>query len=354
MQVIRWVQRRIRAGGFTFAVLWACALSSQEGLIYQDPYVDFLWEAPLNDSEVASYEGPVEALLRGFETETGGVIEPGTHARVALKVYTASGAGLSTPQGLVSALADALERRGYQRENIFIVDYDTRGLRATGYIGPLSVGSYRFDGMPVIALDEGEHFDKIWFYDNALPPRRPRSFSSSPILAEERSNILSEEERRSYLPTPLFLETDFWINLPMFTDHPVMTVNGALVNASLLAVSNNERFLKSRATGPVAVAEIAAIPEIREKWLFSIVSLDTFQYIGGPSFNAHYTRSEPRLWLSTNPTALDALALDRINQARKEMGFDAVNLKHPLFEYAEALGLGYADDSRLQVVQVAP
>ncbi|MGB0372508.1 MAG: DUF362 domain-containing protein [Opitutales bacterium] len=337
-----------------FCGLWASLAWAQEGLIYQDPYAEFLWETQVAAEVPDSYKSSVEALLQAYEAQAGERINPGDTGRVALKLYTASGAGLSTPQALVSALGDALQARGFERKNIYLVDYDSRGLKAAGYVAPLSVGSYTFDGMPVIALDEGAYFNDIWFYDNALPPRRPRSFSSSPILEEERSNIVTEEERRSYLPTPLFLDTDFWINLPMFTDHAVMTMNGALVNATLRSVSNAERFLKSRATGPVAVAEIAAIPELREKWKFSIASLSAYQYIGGPRFNAHYTRSEPVLWLSTNPTAMDAMALELVNQARKEMGFDAVNLKHPLFEYAEALGLGFADESRLQVISVEP
>ena len=131
-----------------------------------------------------------------------------------------------------------------------------------------------------------------------------------------------------------------------------MMVNGSLVNATLHGVSNAERFLKSPASGPVAVAEIGAIPELREKWKFTLMSLEVYQFIGGPHFNAHYTRSEPTLWLSTNATILDALALEKINGARKEMGFDIVSLKHPLFEYAEALGLGFSNQGFLKRIQV--
>ena len=328
--------------------------SAQEGFLFQDPHASFLWQAELASFGEGAYQSSVDALLEAYEAQAGEPLKPGETGKVALKVYSASGGGLSTPKALVKALAVALEQRGFERENITIVDNYTRGLRAAGYIAPLSVGSYRFEGMPVAALEEGLFEDPIWFYDNALPPRRPRSFSSSPVLEEERSDILTEEERRSYLPTLLFLDVDFWINLPVITDHPGMTLNGALVNATLHAVSNNERFLRSRATGPVAVAEIGAIPELREKWKLNILSLEGYQYIGGPKYNAHYVRSEPLLFLSTNATALDALGLKRINSARKEMGFDAVDMTHPMFEYAEALGLGFADDGRIEVIEVSP
>ena len=354
LQDIRWFRKLLI---HTYlGVLLGCSVPAfaQEGFLFQDPHAAFVWQAELGAFEELDYQQSVNALLNAYEKQAGEPLKPGETGKVALKVYTASGAGLSTPQSLVKALAVALEQRGFARENILIVDNYTRGLRAAGYIAPLSVGSHSFEGMPVAMLEDGQYENPIWFYDNALPPRRPRSFSSSPVLEEERSNILSEEERRSYLPTPMFLDADFWINLPVVTDHPVMTLNGTLVNATLHAVSNNERFLKSRATGPVAVAEIGAIPELREKWKFSILSLEGYQYIGGPTYNAHYVRSEPLLFLSTNPTALDAMALDRINGARKEMGFDAVDMTHPMFEYAEALGLGFADESRIEMIAVKP
>jgi hypothetical protein len=94
---------------------------------------------------------------------------------------------------------------------------------------------------------------------------------------------------------------------------------------------------------------MAAIPELRETWRFTIVSLESYQYIGGPLFHSLYTVSEPRLWLSADPVLLDALMLDRINAARKHAQFVPImGDDRRLLEYCERLGVGTAQPTAVQ------
>ena len=225
------------------------------------------------------------------------------------------------------------------KEKIFLVGLNGQRLRFTGYLPSLVTGKSAFDGHPVYVLESERYFDPVWFYDSPLPSR------FDPILAEKSVEAFDpettlEQDRKSFLATPLFVDADFWINLPVYTDHTVLGVNGALVNATLWNASNTARFFRSPASAPAAVAEMSAIPELRGTWMFTLASLERYQFIGGPWFNSLYTISEPRLWLGTDPVLMDALMLERINRHRLREGFKAVSDDIRTLEFASILGVG--------------
>lgn len=326
-----------------------------------------LWEVALPPLQAGAsaamsspdrYAGPVESLLREFETKVGRRLTPGEKAKVGLKIYAESGPGLATPQPLVRAVIEALMRRGYTRENIFLVGLNQLRLRLTGYLPNDPLLAPPFAGHPFFVLESGRFYDPVWFYDSPLPSRFDPILSGrqdmAPDFDMDRPGVLipkadRDADRKSFLATPLFLEADFWINLPVYTDHEALGVNGALVNATLWNASNTSRFFRSTRSAPAAVAEMAAIPELRQTWAFTLATLEQWQFVGGPGYNALYTRGDPRLWLGTDPVQMDALMLTRINQARREEGFDPISAEIRTLEFAETLGVG----SRLVVEPVA-
>jgi hypothetical protein len=313
------------------------------------PPAPIVWESQLADYSEATYAAAVERLFADFEATNGaGSLRPGPRGSVGLKIYTDSGAGLNTPTALVHAVIDALVRRGFAAQKIFLVGLNQSRLRETGYLPALSKGGSSFAVHPVFVLESGRFYDTQWFYDSPLPARFAPGVLEQQAAPENEAGG-SGADRKSFLATPLFLEADFWINLPVYSDHPVLGINGALVNATLWNASNTQRFFRSSANAPAAVAEMAAIPELRESWRFTIVSLECYQYIGGPLFHSLYTVSEPKLWLSSDPVLLDALMLERFNVARKHDGFlPLMGDDRRLLEYSEKLGLGTAQPKAVQ------
>jgi hypothetical protein len=315
-----------------------------------------VWEARLASFDREYYDRAVEALMEKYEAAARlnpamRPLAPGAKKRVGLKVYTDSGQGLATPIPLVQAVIAALERRGFENKNVFLVGLNQLRLRMTGYLPSLVTGQTPFVGNPVYVLESGRYYDPVWFYDSPLPER------FDPIFAAQQTKQYSntstkDEDRKSFLATPLFLDADFWINLPVYTDHPVLGVNGALVNATLWNASNTARFFRSPANAPAAVAEMSAIPELRETWVFTIASLEIYQYIGGPFFNSLYTASEPYLWLSTDPVMLDALMRDRMNRWRRRDGFQDISDDIRTLEFAEALGVGSTRTKDARIIHV--
>ncbi|HVS52790.1 MAG TPA: DUF362 domain-containing protein [Opitutaceae bacterium] len=310
-----------------------------------------VWEARLSKFDDASYEKQVEALFEQFETATGRRLAPGPKKKVGLKIYTDSGPGMATPVPLVKGVIAALERRGYSHQNIFLVGLNALRLRMTGYLPSLVSGETPFNGNPVYVLESGRYYDPVWFYDSPLPQR------FDPIFAEQQTKGVSDvstrdEDRKSFLATPLFLDADFWINLPVYTDHPTLGINGALVNATLWNASNTARFFRSPANAPAAVAEMSAIPELRQTWVFTLASLEHYQFIGGPFFNSLYTVSEPVVWLSTDPVMMDALMRDQMNSLRKRSGFPLIDEEIRTLEFAETLGVGSTRTKNAKIIRV--
>jgi len=316
-----------------------------------------VYEFQLHDFTDADYRYAVEQLIAEFEQRTAHKFKPGAKHKVGLKIYADSGPGLATPFPLVRAVIAALEARGYKPGEIFLVGLNPLRLRLTGFLPSFATGEQPFPEQPMYVLESGKFYDPTWFYDSPLPSHfNPVTNDRAvEVAANGKNTTTTEEDRKSFLATPLFLDADFWINLPVYTDHPVLGVNGALVNATLWNASNTYRFFKSPATAPAAVAEMAAIPELREGWALTITSLQLYQFIGGPYFNSLYTVSEPKLWLSADPVVLDALMLDRLNAARKRTGFDPIDTEEArMLDFAAQLGVGSRDTATVPWVKVGP
>jgi hypothetical protein len=337
------------------ASIWLANLALAAGSAAPAP-APGLWEARLPVAKpgealgTEDYAPSVEGLFRAFERQAGRRLTPGEKGKVGLKLYADSGPGMATPQPLVHAVIEALERRGYSRENIFLVGLNQLRLHLTGYLPTDPRVPAPFAGHQFYVLESGRFYDPVWYYDSPLPSRfdpilsgrQDTDFvpSSGAGLDGGGKSVDRDADRKSFLATPLFLDADFWINLPVYTDHEVLGVNGALVNATLWNASNTSRFFRSNRSAPAAVAEMAAIPELRQTWAFTLASLEKWQFVGGPEYNSLYTRGEPLLWLGSDPVRMDARMEDRINAARKAAGFEPLSDEIRTLEFADVLGLG--------------
>lgn len=298
--------------------------------VQPDPAPLFL--ASFDPEHPSDLDRAIAALIAAIES-SGKPVRPESYPTIGLKVYTHSGPGLHTPHALVRSVIRALLERGYARESIFICDLDTFRLRETGFLPPLSRGGATFEGVPVIALDDPGRLDSAWYYDSPLPPKR---FGPPGVAPDEAIG----DDRKSFLPAPLLFQADYWINLPVFTDHDALGINGALANMTLWSVTNQERFFSNRVSAAAAAAEIAAIPEYRRTYGFTLASLDNVQFIGGPPYDANFAAGVPLAIASRDAVAVDRFALLRINNWRRDQGFRPVPEDLPLFRYAESLGLG--------------
>ena len=307
----------------------------------------FLFESDLGGFSQSDYSVAVNGLFSAYEKATGRRLVPAAKKKVALKIYTASGKGLATPPALVRAVRDELVRRGFARECVILVDLSEKSLRKSGYLPPFRRGNDVWEGSPVFALDTGKYYDAKWFFENPLP-------SLDAYIADAGEWDSAENDRKSFLPTPLMFDVDFWNNLPVATDNAALGVSGALANATLWNMSNQRRFLENPANAALAVVSVAAIPEFRATFELTLLSLEKYQFIGGPNFYAEYVASEPQLWLSANPVILDYLLWRRMNEMRTRRGFEPILPEPPCFAMASrgSAALGSCINSEITLIRV--
>ena len=314
-------------------------------LIAEDEKKSIVLEYNLSDFEGA-YSEAVSELLNEYEKISGQELVPESAKKVALKVNTRAGEGLSTPLHLVRATIKSLESRGFERQSVLIIDFSYFNLKNAGFYEEEKDGTFYFEGCPVLALNSFNYFEPDWYYDSPIPPLlkdRPYNQNYDFSFSDYEAYEAYEEApifRKSFLPIPLLFEVDFWINLVVGLEDPILGVDGALANASLWNVSNHLRFLANPSTAAVAVAEILGIPELNQNLKLHLVALEEFQFIGGPSYNALYSRVEPKLWMSSDPVALDRLLLDLINRERRKNGFNELPMPNLQLSYASKIGLG--------------
>ena len=295
---------------------------------------------------VDSYRAALEKLVAFSEKKGGFVLSPSVIRRIGIKIETSCAPGLQVSTSLVDGLLLLLKKRGYREDQVFLADQDLQKLKMAGFAkGPSDARNYR--GHRLFCSVDKEFFDPDWFHDSPMPPTthdRARFFLRFPTDREKRI----EEERRSYLPSLLFLGDVYWINLAVAMDSPPIGIDGASTNLSLGAIDNYQRFLHKPVLGPAATTEILAIPELWQKRAFSILDLSKFQFAGGPAFDAEFVGRDPVLLLGQNPISVDYFGLQALTSARKKRGMKPRKSEDVLiFRYAKELGLGDVKDAKL-------
>ena len=286
-----------------------------------------LIEQRLGGFEDKDYAPAVERTLAEFEARTGVGLRPAELRRCGLKVSTDGGAGLSTPKPLVRALSAALIRRGFAPGAITLCDAKQESLRQAGFLPALATESQSFEGHPVAAW---EIFAPAWAKESQL------RYENQVMPRPGAQNVPWGDARVSVLPKTLIDEVDFWINLPVLSDSKALGVHGALAAASLGNMANAERFLDNPFNASKAAVEVCAIPKLAKRNALTLLSLERYQVLGGPGFDASWCRSERALLGSANPVIIDFIGLQKINAGRTASGIETIHPEPPIFGAANA------------------
>lgn len=210
------------------------------------------------------------------------VARPGQ--KVAIKVNTLGGRGLSSNVQLVEAICERLQSAGIQAQDILIFDRDSAELERAGF--PIRMGGNRVQCYGT---------DRVGFEDT---------------LSEfgEVGSLLSRIVTR---------QCDVLINVPVLKDHDGAGVSMALKN--MYGVIHNPNKYHPNGCDPF-VADVNMLAEIRAKLRLHICDATTACYEGGPAFKPQFAWQQNALLISEDPVALDQTGWQFIERQRAATG----------------------------------
>jgi uncharacterized protein (DUF362 family) len=258
-------------------------------------------------SRATGEPSPVDGLRRLFEPTDV----------VGIKVNTLGGRGVSTRPEVALKLASWLQAAGVSADRILIWDRTDRELRAAGY--RLTAGP----GVRVRGTNED--------WDRALTEWGPSASQFARVMVEDLTAVIS---------------------VGRLKDHGLAGVSLSLKN--WYGVVNNPNKLHADACAPY-VPHLVAHPLIQDKLRLSLVDASEGQCHGGPGRAPRWAWPFEGFLASTDPVALDTVGWRILEARRLEVGLKPIRDEGREPRYiadAARLGLGVADPSRIEVVDV--
>jgi uncharacterized protein (DUF362 family) len=242
--------------------------------------------------------------------------------RIALKPNCVAGRNMSTSVQLTMALVQNLTHAGKEENDIVIWDMTNSKLKAAGY--QLNMGRKGLKCYGTDSRDVG--------YGH--------SFHVKGKVASLVTKIVESH-------------CDHSINLPILKDHSLAGVSGAMKN--YYGVVHNPNKYHDNNCDPY-VAEISALPVVKDKDVLTVMDLTWIQYHGGPGYRGEYAVRYGGIMMSPDPVAIDAIGEKIIDDYRtgNEMKTLAESGRPPKWlGTAQALGLGNADLAAIDLVEIS-
>ena len=247
----RIIKRQARVYFFLFLLLVFLSESSQQCYLFGNSIYNSQIRLDSNRSVDVyrtknagnDYKSSISKLVAAAESKGSIRLDPKIIKKICLKIERVNLLQVSCiSKRFIDGILDFLIGRGYGRDSVYLVDRDFSGFMSIGLVSRNSnMKLYR--GFRIISSMDSNYFSSSWFHDSSMPPvlhDRIKLFNNFPENLSKRL----EEERKSYLPSILFLNDYFWLNIAVLKDHVNLGVDAASANVTTGAISNHKRFLK--------------------------------------------------------------------------------------------------------------
>ena len=276
---------------------------------------------------------------------------------VGIKVC-ASGAPLfSTHPAVVDAVQAGLIEAGVRPQNIVVWDREKKLLELAGF--QARNAGYRLmwseKNYDLKAFVTSPVSGKLIYGDMLFVSKAPdvlRHEQPQPEKDKKRVFVADNLSDRSYVSNVLTHVVTKVINVPALSDHLLCGLSGALFNMTIQNLDNWRRLVQTPVNGDPSIPEAYADPRIGQKAVLNIMDGLIALYAGAPVGDANYAIHYGTLYASKDPVALDAVALKMIDQWRIKAQMEPASKTAKYLKTAFSYGLGNADLSKIEVVNV--
>jgi len=261
---------------------------------------------------------------------------------VGFKVTSAPGPVAGTRPAVVRALIESLLASGHSSRQIIIWDRRKEDLIDAGFNRLAEELGVRCVGLDTAGWDPNKAYEspvpgKLVYGDFEFGQRESPAGGGKIGRKSHVSRLLTHEITRIVTVAPLL-------------NHHQLGVYGHIASLGLGTVDNTLRFEDSIERLSEALPEICALDEIYPKLAICITDALVCQYRGEERTQLHYAIPFNELWFSSDPVALDVLALRELAAARERSPFEGEKpFKSSLYQNCELLDLGVADEKRFDV-----
>ena len=267
--------------------------------------------------------------------------------KIGIKISAAGGELFTTHRDVVNAIVDGLVAAGHSRGSIIVWDRSLGGMKEAGY-RPSA------EGYQVKSIAPRDGYDPKAIFTAPLPGKL--IWGDLDFRADRGTvPLLSDQEQtsdESHFSRIVSSEVTKIINVPVMSDSSTNGLAGCLYNVTIPNIDNWRRFTQVYSHGGVAIAELYNNELIGKKVVLNLMDGLAAQYAGGPQSQPNYAVHHATLLASKDPVALDAIALQRIEQWRVKAKLPPIGGLAAHVQVAGQIGIGNADLARIEVRNV--
>ena len=262
-----------------------------------------------------------------------------TQDTVGVKVITAPGPTSGTRRAVVEGVVEGLLAAGLPPKHIVIWDKHLDDLRRAGFFQLAERYGVRVAGSAEAGYDEKTYYET---------PLLGRLVWGDWEFGKQGEGI----GRKSFISKLVSGQMTRIINIAPLLNHHEAGVSGNLWSLAMGSVDNTLRFESDPRRLTEATPEIFALPVLGDRVALCIVDALICQYEGSETQLLQYSAALNQLWFSTDPVALDVLAIRELDRQRGYARVPTAKANQELYQNASLLELGVSDPARIDVIKV--